>query len=141
MSRLFLTFGYAGILPFALFTAMIVFGGDAARSVTNLQIAYAGMILSFLAGVHWGQALTAGNAKQISFSMAPTIISLCLFLINIIGYSFPALIGTAFMFLILFEADKRFLVQELLPPGYFRFRRNLTWIVAALLITSAIAVY
>ena len=141
MNRLSIFLGYAGILPFALFAAMIVFGGDIARSVTNLQIAYAGMILSFLGGVHWGQAMTNGNLKQIVFALAPTIISLCLLLMNIIGFSFPALIGTALMFFVLYEGDKRFLLRDLLPPGYLRFRRNLTWIVAALLITSAMSVY
>lgn len=140
MNKLPIYFGYAGILPFAFFTVIIVFGGDKAHTIGLLQIAYAAMILSFLGGVHWGQAIPSNNRKQISFAMLPTIISLALFVLYAMQFYFIALIGTAIMFWVTFEADKKLMPVEHIPPGYFRFRAVLTYVVMALLTISAFAV-
>ena len=144
MRRMPIIFGYAGIIPFLLITLFMVFSdmvGQNLKSGAILQVAYAAMILSFLGGAHWGQAIPRNHEKQIKFSMLPTIAGFCLFLLAVFGFDFSALIGTAGMFYAVYVADKKMMPVDLMPPGFFKFRRNLTFIVIALLLISAATVF
>jgi hypothetical protein len=57
--------GQAGLIPFVLGTALVwLFGGEYPeqhRFVAFALAAYAGLILSFLGGIHWGLAFRAGE--------------------------------------------------------------------------------
>ena len=137
MNKLPIYFGYAGIVPFVLMTFVFLFAGEKAQVLGILQLSYASMILSFLGGVHWGQAIPSNHKKQLSFSMIPTVAGLILLFIYIFGFHFFATLGFAAMFWITYEADKKLMPIEYIPPGYFVFRRNLTIIVVCLLVISA----
>lgn len=144
MKKLPIFYGYAGIIPFFIIAMAMLLGdtgGNNLKAGAILQVAYAAMILSFLGGAHWGQAIPRNHQKQITFSMLPTIASFCLFVLAVFGMEFTALIGTAAMFYAVYVADQKMMPREFIPPGYFKFRRNLTYIVMALLLISAVTVF
>jgi Protein of unknown function (DUF3429) len=70
--------GYAGFAPFALLAVwlLLISPGDAAwTGVLNALRAYAIAILSFVAGVRWGSALSAdGTPRTLLISVIPCLI-------------------------------------------------------------------
>ena len=140
MNKLPLYFGYAGALPFVLFM-LLSFGMDEARHVQALsfvQLSYGAMILSFLGGVHWGQAIPSNNAKQISFAMVPTIACFALMIWTFVIDPVLPLFAMAGLFWIVFLADKKLMPLDFIPEGYFKFRKRLAIIVSSTLIISAL---
>lgn len=134
--------GYAGALPFVafgVFQAMIGDGHEHSFTVDFLQIAYAAMILSFLAGIHWREAVPSQNLSQLLFAMLPPIASLALIGLALwMGTAYP-LIGFAALFGVVYWADHHFIRITDFPEGYMRFRLSLTIIVMLSLLASAAA--
>lgn len=132
--------GYAGAVPFVGFGIFQTVIGDRHEHsfmVNYLQVAYAAMILSFLAGIHWREAISAHNTKQILFAMVPTILSLGLVALTLwIGPAYP-LIGFAVLFGLVYLADRNYIRPGDFPKGYMRFRLSLTLIVIMSLLISA----
>jgi chromate transport protein ChrA len=138
MTKLPVYFGYAGVIPFIFFMLFtLVADFDDYKSLTIVQIAYASMIASFLAGVHWGQAIPAQNNRQMSFAMIPTIASLFLLIWAILADPVLPLAGMAGLFWMIYAADKKYMPLDFIPDGYFAYRRNLTIIVSSTLLISA----
>jgi len=142
MSRLPVIFGYAGALPFVLFLLLTLLISDPehAQLLTFIQTAYSAMILSFLAGIHWGQAIPRNHHKQMAFAMLPTIVCLFLMIWTFVVDPVLPLVILASMFWVMFEADKRFMPIEFIPQGYFKFRMRLTIIVSTTLVLSALSI-
>ena len=74
--------GLAGVLPFVVFGLLaITLGGGSVtpKLADTLLIGYGAVILSFIAGVRWGLALTVPNesdqALQLTVSTVPSIIA------------------------------------------------------------------
>ena len=139
MSKLPIYFGYAGALPFVLFMFLTFVMDDAKdlKMLSFLQLSYGAMILSFLGGIHWGQALPSNHTKQMSFAMIPTVACFALMFWTFAIDPILPLFAMAGLFWIVFEADKRLMPTEFIPKGYFEFRKKLTMIVSSTLIVSA----
>ncbi len=135
--------GYLGTAPFILCAAgLLATRHDLLSNMFALiALGYGGMILSFLAGVHWAHALPKKNKRQMILAMIPTIICLALFVLPVIlrVYSI-SLFLLAFGFLAMYVMDKRYLVADWLPGGYMVFRRKITLIVFFCLLVSIAAV-
>lgn len=139
---LYKIFGYAGALPFLAlaFGLTVLPSGEARETLALIQLCYAGMIASFLAGVHWAHALPKDNPAQIFAAMQPTILSLFLITMALVTGEYGVIfILMALGFLGLYTLDRKLLDPSLLPEGYFDFRRRITTIVTAALIISAAA--
>lgn len=131
--------GYLGALPFLLCVlGLMVFDNTFLRSFFILtQMAYGGMILSFLGGVHWAHALPREDYNQMGLAMLPTILGLCLFILPVVLKVYTlSLFGMSIGFLALFIMDKRYLNADWLPNGYIEFRRKITMIVFTCLAVS-----
>lgn len=140
MNKLPLYFGYAGALPFVLFM-LLSFTIDEAKDykvLSFIQLSYGAMILSFLGGIHWGQAIPSQNQKQLSFAMVPTVACFLLMIWTFAVDPVLPLFGMAGLFWLVFSADKKLMPLEYIPEGYFKFRKNLTILVSATLIISAL---
>lgn len=143
MQRLPLWFGYAGLLPPLLL--LIVLAGSVGSDqwvstqqlATTLQQIYALMILSFLGGVHWGQAIPRNNNKQLWFAMVPTVAGLGILTINFF-WPILALVLTIGLFWLLHAMDRRLMPIDFIPKGYFQYRRGLTVIYSAILTLHAL---
>jgi len=138
MSRLPIWFGYAGVMPFILFmlTGFAITTTKQAETLSFLQMSYATMILSFLGGIHWGQALPRRHAQQISFAMIPTIAGFGLMAWALFIDPYLPLLGAAALFWMIYYADLKWMPVDFIPEGYFKFRLRLTQIVSATLIIS-----
>lgn len=135
--------GYAGVLPFIICTiGLLIADQGVLRSVFILtQMAYGGMILSFLGGVHWSHALPKNNERQMILAMIPTIAGLFLFILPVVLQVYSlSLFGMALGFLMLYIMDKRYLNADQLPCGYIAFRRKITMIVFSCLAVSITSV-
>lgn len=68
--------GYSGVIPFAAAAALVVFGtADMRPNALQGFLVYAAVILSFLGGIRWGAASTAGTvpARQLVVSVLPSL--------------------------------------------------------------------
>jgi hypothetical protein len=132
MNKWTLIFGYAGTLPFIACTliTLTINNAQIGHIATFTQLSYAAMILSFLGGVHWGQALQRDNAKHMAFAMLPSVASLFIILYALMGDTNLALAMMAALFWILYAGDRKLMPEDLVPKGYFTFRLTLTIIVS-----------
>jgi len=151
MNTLYKILGYAGAIPFLVCTlglwraAMLDPSQNSAfyemqALLALTQIAYAGFIASFLAGMHWTQGLSQNNPVQIIMAMVPTIVALGLFLTSLIFgvFAWP-LFMASIGFKLLFIIDKKYLDPDAFPDDYFHFRIVITLIVCTSLLLSAIS--
>lgn len=139
MNKLPVYLGYLAVLPFFLFLFLSFFTGEVLdkKAVALLQLSYSVMILSFLGGVHWGQALPRNHNAQLTFSVMPTIACMGLMIWTIfIGAVFP-LFAAGMLFWAVYRADKKYMPTEHIPEGYFQYRKLLTIIVSACLYINA----
>jgi hypothetical protein len=72
--------GWLGLLPFLLPPIVGFLQDDWAPTLTVVETAYAGLILSFLGGARWGQAIQTDrpDCTVVSLAMLPTIVALVL---------------------------------------------------------------
>jgi len=140
LKKLPLYFGYAGTIPFFLFVLVAFAVNDLSgmKTLSFIQISYGAMILSFLGGVHWGQAIPRDDQKQLTFAMIPTIASFILMLWAVVFNPVMPLFGMIALFWAVYVADKKLMPLEYIPEGYFTYRRNLTIIVSSTLFLSSV---
>lgn len=138
MTKIPLYFGYTGVIPFFFFMllAFVVDDPTDMRVVNILQTSYATMILSFLGGIHWGQALPTSNHQQMAFAMTPTIVGLFLMGMALIFESPFVLLFLAGMFWVVYYADTKLMPLDYIAEGYFTFRRNLSIAVSTILVLT-----
>lgn len=142
MARLYKILGYAGAIPFVICAAgLFLIEEHAITSLLALiQLSYAGLIASFLSGVHWAHALPRENTLQALLAMLPTIISLGLFVVAIVMgiLAWPLFIASV-GFKLIFVMDKKFLEPDWLPADYFKFRMVITLVACTSLFISALS--
>lgn len=100
--------GYLGVLPFAacVLTALLTSAPPWRTLATDVMVAYGGIILSFLGGIHWGRALLEpqGNAPRILHgSVLPSLLGLVVLLLPAIAALALLIVG----FVILYQCDVR----------------------------------
>lgn len=83
--------GYAGLLPQAAFVFLSTQEPQYAYTALAGGFAYAAAIFSFLGGVWWGQALSAGRASAGAYLVAvvPSLLAVLLFLPWSFGWDWP----------------------------------------------------
>ena len=143
-SFLALALGWAGVLPFwglALALAagidLPVIGDEAAALVS-----YGAIILSFMAGVHWGLAMRAPDAPAgpratwlLAISVVPAIIAW----FATLAPAGAAIVILAVLFLVLLPVDLWAIGERLAPPWYRPLRLQLTAAVVTALVVAAIS--
>ncbi len=125
----------AGAIPFALPALLYLFGISQLPRLGALQpivSSYGLVILSFMAGVHWGQVIHKPRWH------------LLLIISNVITLSgwFAFLIGNATLlwcvlilgFVALLFVDRRLLAADMITPAYWRLRMAVTTIVVIALL-------
>lgn len=91
--------GYAGLLPQLICVGLVAIDSEYRFTALFMGFVYATMIFSFLGGVWWGQAISAGReAKSAVYVLAvlPSLIGAALFLPLNIGWEWP---GPALLYL------------------------------------------
>lgn len=142
MQKIHIYGAYAGLVPFALLTLLIVFGvymNLPTDPLAAMLLFYAGMIASFIGGKHWLPSMKNKDNRQAAIALAPSVILLVLFFVAFAWSPVPALIGTALVLGALYRADVIYLPEAKKTEGYQNFRLRLTAISAGLLLVSALA--
>ena len=142
MPKFYQGLGYAGLIPFIGFTVGLFALSNPSfiAACATMQVVYAGLIASFLAGMHWSHGLPRQHKVQLSLAMVPSIASLLLIFFCLLTYNyFIPLIVMGFMFIGLYAADKKLLEPAWLDLDYFKLRLRLTAIVSVCLFLSALS--
>ena len=139
-----LLLGLAGVLPFVIFGLLAAtLGGEIVtpKQADALLIGYGAIILSFMAGVRWGLALTAHNkndqAVQLAVSVVPPLIAWIAFF-SPFAYGLPLL---AFTHAALAVWDIRAMHNGRGPVWYAKLRMILTSLAVGILVLVGLARY
>lgn len=154
---LFKVLGYVGVLPFLLMAlGILTFDSDGnfGKYAIAIQVLYAGLIVSFLSGIHWAHAFPRSSEGQMLLSMVPSVLSL--FLISVADIilfgnmlsQMPSKILLSLIYLIftalywaIYILDWQHLDLEKFPEDYLKFRFKITLIVCAALFTSVVGIW
>ncbi len=142
-SRLAQLLTYAGTLPLiacAVLAWAPSLAGDAdVANAPTIALAYAAVIASFIAGIHWAASLffaeRCGRLPMIASNVA-ALFAWCTLLLG------DARLGCLLLvpcFASLLAIDHGLYAKAVLPPWFFRLRRNATLIVASALLLVAFA--
>lgn len=140
-SSLLRTLPYAGTLPFVLGAAaqfstswptiiyMVIF-----IDVQHLVLSYGLLIVSFMAGVHWGQSVS-GVQSRFNLLVSSNAVALIAWGCYLTLPPFYVCLVFAALFALLYVID----TQLSLDPSYLQTRRNVTLIVCISLLAVAFA--
>ena len=125
-SRTIALLGYAGLIPFVVLAAAVVFGSEYANPARVIAAAYAFGSISFLCGSWWGLALRSGSNRVLWLSNL-------YFLVGFFAFVFaPAwwALAAAILLMSLFFAEQNTALFSGLPENYRRMRIVLSGIAA-----------
>jgi hypothetical protein len=128
---------YAGTLPFLLGTAAAltkVFPEQYDIDMRHVVMSYGLAIISFMAGVHWGQHLSGVRGKM-SLLITSNVITLAAWFASLWLSPRQNSYMLSALFVALYLIDKGLG----LTPGYLQTRRNVTLIVCASLMVLSLA--
>ena len=132
------TLGYAGLIPFVIFSAGSWTALPYISDSTQILIAYAAIILSFMGAIHWGIAISNADkhrSKSLVVSIVPALVAWLALLL-------PEIFALAILFvgfILLITYDLAVAKSQVLPDWYISMRIRLTLIVTLCLITALIA--
>ena len=132
--------GYAGLVPFIVFSAGAWTTFQVMRNAHFILLTYAAVILSFMGAVHWGIAMASSAAAakiQLGASVLPALLGwLALLIPMLYGY-----LLLAACFIALLAADRLAGRKGLLPDWYMPMRVILTSVVVLCLLAAALTVF
>jgi len=134
-----LVFGVAGLIPFVVLAiASYLKSGIIQSEIVFMLICYAGVILSFLGGVHWGAALGLPEnliAKHLAISVVPSLVSWVALLMP----ENTAVIILLVAFVLMLPIDFFAVNKQLFPAWYLRLRLGLTAVVCLSLLLTLVS--
>lgn len=129
--------GFGGVSPFLGLTCLTIIFNE--QIFTQVLVAYAATILSFLGGIHWGVAMRSYSEdlnktrlqNYLCLSIAPPLVAWATLLIE----NFAIALGILFIgFISQLVVDVKAVKNRTLPPWYNALRVPLTIIVLLCLI-------
>ena len=114
-----------GVLPFiaASIMAFYDFGDVSGFQADQIAVAYGAIILSFLGGIRWGDAIAKGPAATLFMSVLPSLAGFFALLIN--SYNGTMILITGFAAQALWD----FIAPATLPDWFIKLRMVITVIV------------
>ena len=131
--------GYAGLIPFVVFSIGSWISLPTVSDATPILIAYAAVILSFMGAVHWGFIMARSDGQysiHLIASVIPALVAWVALLTPVM--SGLALLLSGFITLIIYDwsVDKKLGF----PDWYVPMRIKLTLVVMLCLVTTLMAV-
>ena len=127
---------WAGALPFLVLLALSLARVDAlpaAGAVDAITASYALVIVSFMAGTHWGLAVAHLRERPNRLLLASNAITLAAWGAWLLLEPLAALAVAAGAFALLVVVDYRLRERRLIDADYLALRRNVSLLVIALL--------
>lgn len=132
----------AGLLPFLGYAALEVSNlWDGTQFIYGLReviLAYALMILSFMAGVHWGQHLGRDDKWLRVLPLASNAVALLGWLAFIALSNQATMYAFVVLFIAVLVVDWLLEIEGLITAGYFKLRCLITAVVCLCLLASAV---
>ncbi len=135
--------GYTGILPFILFLVGFYFNQGnpiIGNLMLVMQMVYGTIIVSFLSGVHWPDAVRDKNILRLIFSILPTIFLIPIMFWGLSHSPVHALLMIIVLMWAIFAMDRGYFYyrqnEMTMPRGYILYRFNLTMLVTIILSTT-----
>lgn len=141
MPRIVTILSYAGTLPFII-CAVLPYAGiatiPALGTYDSIAASYAAIIASFMAGTHWGLALTHHTIVPRSVFIASTALTLLALLAWMILPATWRLLSCIAIFLGLLAVDYRLYKMQIIHRTYYKLRLHVTGFVVILLTLIAV---
>lgn len=143
MKKIYPYLTYAGTIPFIFCTILLAFGINQlpvlGGAVANILSVYTLIILSFLAGSHWGQHFNLKDTWGFYLPIFSNLLAVALWAAFLI-FDFKFLLVTfSVAFVILLFIDYRLLKDGIITNQYFKIRFNVTTIAVLMLILAGIS--
>jgi ATP/ADP translocase len=120
------------VAPLAGFAVLPLVGDPVAAA-----LAWSLAILSFMAGVHWGQYLAGGPTISINLFFTSVVVAIAGWLTFLLLAPQVALLIFALLFLVLLLVDRRLMKTKHIGPAYWKTRLWATLIVIGALLVTA----
>ena len=130
--------GYAGLIPFIVFSIGSWSQLPMVSDSTYILIAYAAIILSFMGAIHWGVAMSNTEQHNGQYFIASVIPALSAWVALLIPNSY-AIILLIIGFIVLILYDWSVEKPQRLPPWYIPMRNRLTVVVIVCLTITQIS--
>lgn len=145
-----LLLGVAGLIPFVALGILTLTTDNEALAQRYLWalVAYGGVILAFLGGIHWGFALRPApspdgmapsgrrEAARLGLGVLPSLIGWAAMLTPLLAVPEIGLAILIAGFVGVVATEARWGRREALPPGYMALRWGLSVVVVAALVTT-----
>jgi len=132
------TLGYAGLIPFLIFSIGSWTTLPYIADSTQILISYAAIILSFMGAIHWG-ATISNAARQHSKNLVVSVMPAIAAWLALLSPEIFALIILLVGFILLICYDLAVAKSQALPNWYISMRIRLTFIVTLCLAGAFIA--
>jgi len=120
--------GYAGLIPFIIFSIGSWFQLPIISDSTYILTAYAAIILSFMGAIHWGVAISSTEDKHGQYLIASVIPGLSAWLALLLPQTYAlTLLMIGFIVLIIYDWSVE--KPQRLPTWYMPMRNRLTIVV------------
>ena len=133
------TLGYAGLMPFVVFSIGCWIPLPYVVNAPGIIIAYGAVILSFMGAVHWGVAMVNTDQQRGSYILASVIPALLAWPALLLPHSLALALLLA-GFIGLYVYDRSVEKAQLLPGWYIPMRTRLTTIVTLCLAAALLFV-
>ncbi len=139
-----LVLGLAGLIPFIVLTLALWIVDDLPRfSLVSALLAYGAVILSFLGGVKWGQAIATENDPSTGSLWRALSLAVCPSLLGWVALLLPqasAILLLLTGFILQYLLDRHWVKTNTLPLWYGKLRLILTSVVTLCLTLSMVCV-
>lgn len=138
-SKQYAVLAYAGTLPFIACAILPWIGMPVVAGIGScayIAAAYGVAIVSFMAGIHWGTFLYQADSLPVNLLLTSNAITVAVWLAFILTPVAVSIAVIAAALVLLLAVDFRLARVGLLTPDYLRTRRNVTFIVLAMLMLT-----
>mgnify|MGYP000604441813 FL=1 len=130
--------GYAGLIPFIIFSIGSWFQLPMISDSTYILTAYAAIILSFMGAIHWGIAMSSTEDQNGKYFIASVIPGLSAWLALLMPQRYAIiLLMVGFIALIIYDWSVE--KSQRLPGWYIPMRNRLTFVVVMCLMFTQLS--
>ena len=132
--------GYAGLIPFIIFSIGSWIEIPYLYNTIYVLITYAAIILSFMGAIHWGMAMSKTDNKQNKYFITSVIPALAAWFSLLIP-EFFSLIVLLIGFILLISYDLAVEKPQGFPNWYIPMRIKLTFVVLLSLVSALLSIF
>lgn len=134
---------FAGLIPFVAATALLLGGVQSLPllgPVDRLLSSYALLIVSFMAGTHWGMAIARAKAAHVPLYLPSNLVALTAWFAYLLAPLAAQLVIDAGALLVLLVIEHRIAAAVAMDDEYVRLRTQVSTVAVAAVLTASVLV-